>query len=137
MHFFVGARVSALYYVVMNNLVITIITLFGSCLLYSCAGEKPVVEEKIDEPELDKLVARVASVNKEANYVLIQRYGKLVVPEDSVLYTLGVDGHAASIKVTGERLGQFLAADIVSGELIVGDAVYLRNLEKKANTDSH
>lgn len=111
---------------------------FGACFLTSCATE---VEEEEAEAVVnrDKLVARVSSVNVAANYVLIQRYGRLDVPENSVLYTLGSGGGgggAASIKITGERLGQFLAADIVSGVLNVGDAVYLRVFDEVGGSDS-
>lgn len=109
-----------------------------SCFLASCASQVEA-EKAEDEVKFDKLVARVSSVNVEANYVLIQRYGRLVVPENSILYTLGsggARGGAASIKVTGERLGQFLAADIVSGELNVGDAVYLRIFDEADASDS-
>ena len=117
-----------------------LIALSGLMLLNSCAGTEPVEEEKKEVVQPDRMVARVSSVNKEAKYVLIQRFGRLVIPEDSVLYTLGShaaeDNNAASIKVTGERLGQFLAADIISGELNVGDTVYLRTFEKKALPDS-
>ncbi len=115
-------------------------TLVGIFFLSSCAGSKPVEVEKV-EPQRDRMVARVASVNIAANYVLIQRLGRLVVPEDSILYTLGTNtaegnNSPASIKVTGERLGQFLAADIMSGKLVVGDAVYLRTFEKENASDS-
>jgi hypothetical protein len=112
--------------------------LMSVCYLNSCASN-PVEEEVVDEPQRDRMVARVASVNTTANYVLIQRFGRLVIPEDSILYTLGSSGSddhsAASIKVTGERLGQFLAADIISGKLEVGDAVYLRTFEISAFSD--
>lgn len=118
---------------------LTLLFLTGVFFLSSCAGSKPVVEEKTEEPLPDKMVARVASVNAEAKYVLIQRFGKLDIPDDSILYTIGSeaagDPSAASIKVTGERLGQFLAADIITGQLSVGDAVYLRTFEIKETSD--
>ncbi len=116
----------------MNNLIFTLIAGVMICSLHSCANNKQVEElKKVKEEKVDQLVARVSSVNLSANYVLIQRYGRLVVPEDSVLYTLGSSeeqGKAANIKLTGEKLGQFLAADIVSGQIKVGDSVYLRDL---------
>lgn len=115
-------------------------TLLGVCFLNSCANSQPVEVKEVEDIQLDKMVARVASVNRTANYVLIQRFGRLVVPEDSILYTLGSSAtganSAASIKVTGERLGQFLAADIMSGNLVVGDAVYLRIFEKEKEYDN-
>ncbi|MGJ8657302.1 MAG: hypothetical protein ACSHX6_12710 [Akkermansiaceae bacterium] len=112
----------------------------GMLFLSSCAGNKLVEVEEQEEIQPDRMVARVSSVNEAAEYVLIQRFGRLVIPEDSILYTLdssmGGSNTTASIKLTGEKLGQFLAADIISGELIVGDAVYLRTFEKMGATDS-
>lgn len=126
---------------VMKDLILTLAASAMICLLQSCANNKPVEEVKVEEEEkVDKLVARVSSVNLSANYVLIQRYGQLVVPDDSILYTLNStagQGKGANIKLTGEKLGQFLAADIVSGQIKVGDSVYLRDLtevKKEAKT---
>lgn len=118
----------------MVKLYLMILLTMSASMMCSCSSGnnvKGMEGKKVEVREPDKLVARVASVNREANYVLIQRYGRLVVPEDSILYTLGPGDTTANIQVTGERLGQFLAADISSGELNVGDSVYLRKFEKK------
>ena len=101
--------------------------------LASCA--KPAVEE-VEVVKTDKLVARVASVHAEEGYALIQRYGRLNLGDDAILYTLSVDGVTSSLKVTGEKLGQFVAVDIVSGELNIGDAVYLRDLSEEGDLKS-
>ena len=91
----------------------------------------PVEDEK--EPEVpDSLVARVASIYPAEKYVLIQRYGKLTIPDDSILYSQDAQGGSSNLKVTGERLGQFLAADILSGDVTIGDAVYLRTFKNEA-----
>ena len=123
----------------MNGLMVMLI-INSVFLLGACANKAPVEEEKEVEVQPDKMVARVASVHKEAKYVLIQRFGRLVIPEDSILYTLGsntVDvNKAGSIQLTGEKLGQFLAADIMSGDLMIGDAVYLRIFDKNDDSDS-
>jgi len=125
---------------VMKNSLVSLVISSGICLLSSCADSEPVEEDKIEEVKLDKTVARVASVNEAAEYVLIQRYGRLIIPDDAILYTLGSQGddvgQSASIKVTGEKLGQFLAADIISGKLMVGDAVYLRIFDKNEDSDN-
>lgn len=124
----------------MKNRFVALVISSGICLVSSCASNEPVEEEKVEEVRLDKMVARVASVNEAAEYVLIQRYGRLVIPDDSILYTLdsiaGDVNKAASIKVTGEKLGQFLAADIISGKLTIGDAVYLRIFDKNEDFDN-
>jgi len=103
-------------------------------LLSSCA--KPVEKPAEEVVKSDKLVARVASIHKEEGYALIQRYGRLKLGDNAILYTLSVDGKTANLKVTGERLGQFVAVDIMSGELNIGDAVYLRDLTEKGEIDN-
>ena len=100
------------------------------CVVIGCADTTPPPKaEKTKQP--DQLVARVASVYKAENYALIQRYGQLSLANDSILYSRGANGKSANLKVTGERLGQFLAADILSGDLDIGDAVYLRIFENQ------
>ncbi len=100
------------------------------CVVGGCADTAPPPKaEKTKQP--DQLVARVASVYKAENYALIQRYGQLSLANDSILYSRGANGKSANLKVTGERLGQFLAADILSGDLDIGDAVYLRIFENQ------
>lgn len=108
---------------------VVVVTVF----LASCA--RPV-GEAVEVVRTDRLVARVASVHKEQGYALIQRYGRLNLGDDSILYTLSVDGVTSSLKVTGEKLGQFVAVDIVSGGLNIGDAVYLRDLAEEGDLDS-
>jgi len=102
-------------------------------LLTGCA--KTVVES-VEEVRSDKLVARVASVHKKEGYALIQRYGRISLGDDAILYTLSETGATSNLKITGEKLGQFVAVDIVSGELSIGDGVYLRNLSNKAEIDN-
>ena len=97
--------------------------------LVGCA-EKPVEEDlKIKEDEKTpvaerRLVGRVASIPAERDFVLIQSYGTWRVASGSVVTTVGPEGRAANLRVTGEKLGQFAAADIQSGTLKVGDGVY-------------
>lgn len=101
--------------------------------LGACTPPKAAVVEKKVVEVPDSLVARVASVYTSEKYVLIQRYGKLRISDDSILYSQGPHGGSANLKVTGERLGQFLAADILSGDVAIGDAVYLRVLKDGAD----
>ncbi len=117
--------------------IISVICFGISCgvfpVMMSCSSSPP--ETPQEEVKVDKLVARVASVNAAEKYALIQRYGKLNVEDNELLYTMGMEGKTASLKVTGERLGQHIAVDIVSGELSIGDAVFLRSLEKEEKVD--
>jgi len=74
-----------------------------------------------DGPEL---VGRIASIPADKRFVLIQSYGKWNITSNTTLTSRGPDNRSANLLVTGERLGQFAAADIKSGTLAVGDAVY-------------
>ncbi len=93
--------------------------------LVSCGNksEPPPEKPKID-PDAPRLVGRIASIPKERKFVLIQSYGSWNVATGSVLTTQGPDGRAANLLATGEKLGQYAAADLRSGTLEVGDGVY-------------
>jgi len=83
--------------------------------------EKPKEQVESAKPEL---VGRVASIPSTREFVLIQSYGNWEVTTGAILTTVGPEGRAANLRVTGEKLGQFAAADIQSGKLEVGDGVY-------------
>lgn len=90
----------------------------------SCAKEPEEDPKKGAEKPKPELVGRIASIPAGREFVLIQAYGKWIVETGSILTTVGPDGRAANLLVTGEKLGQFAAADIQSGILEVGDGVY-------------
>ncbi len=93
--------------------------------LSSCADK--IAETATSPPktrEEARLVGRVASIHKSQNFILIQSYGTWNTQTGAILATVGPDGRAANLKVTGEKIGQFAAADIQSGTLVVGDSVY-------------
>lgn len=104
---------------------LTPLALLSACgLLLGCAKdseEKPTEKAKGPKPEL---VGRVASIPSTREFVLIQSYGSWNVQAGAILTTTGPEGRAANLKVTGEKLGQFAAADIQSGTLEIGDGVY-------------
>jgi hypothetical protein len=56
--------------------------------------------------------------------VLIQSNGTWTVETGSILTTQGPEGRAANLLATGEKLGQYAAADIRTGTLEIGDGVY-------------
>lgn len=92
--------------------------------LSSCA-DKPI--EKPSTPqtkEQAQLIGRIASIHRGDNFVLVQSYGTWNIQTGTILATIGADGRAANLKVTGEKIGQFAAADIQSGTLEIGDSVY-------------
>lgn len=99
--------------------------LFISFFLSSCAGK--VAETPSSPPkakEEARLVGRIASIQTSQNFVLIQSYCNWNTQTGAILATVGPNGRAANLKVTGEKIGQFAAADIKSGTLEVGDSVY-------------
>lgn len=104
--------------------------------LPSCA-EKP--DEKPKKKGVDQskphIVGRIASVVAEQKFVLIQSYGTWNIATGSVLTTQGTDGRAANLRVTGEKSGQYAAADIKSGILEVGDGVYTIATPPKLSSD--
>lgn len=96
------------------------------CVVSSCADrteEKPTTPKKVETPK-PRLVGRVASIPAGRKFVLIQSYGKWDVATGAILATIGPDGRAANLRITGEKLGQFAAADIQSGTLEIGDGVF-------------
>ncbi len=98
--------------------------LFITLFLTSCADKKLETPPPTPKKEQARLVGIIASVNKDPDFVLIQSYGSWNVQTGVILATLGSNGRAANLKVTGEKTGQFAAADIQSGTLEIGDSVY-------------
>ncbi len=82
--------------------------------------------------ETPKLIGRIASVPADKRFVLIQSYGTWNVESGTVLTTRGPEQRSANLLATGESLGQFAAADLQSGLVAVGDAVYSRHVPKPA-----
>lgn len=106
-------------------------------LAAGCATKTP---EKKDAPkekpvaEAPKLVGRIASIPQGKRFVLIQSYEKWTVEAGTVLTTRGTENRSANLITTGEKLGQFAAADIQSGTVETGDAVYSRHTPKPEET---
>ncbi|MEY3394128.1 MAG: hypothetical protein RL346_364 [Verrucomicrobiota bacterium] len=96
--------------------------LLSSMLVLSCA-EKPVAPAHAARSE-SKLIGRIASVHSRGNFALIQSYGPWNIESGTILASVGEKGRTANLRVTGEKTGQFAAADIQSGSLEVGDAVF-------------
>lgn len=105
----------------------------GMLVLSSCGmlkneeTEEPAEKPKSEAPEL---VGRIASIPADKRFVLIQSYGKWNIATGTILTTRGPDERTANLLATGESLGQFAAADLQSGTVEVGDAVYSRHVPK-------
>lgn len=90
----------------------------------STAPKKPEAAKKTAPVEGPKLVGRIASIPADKRFVLIQSYGKWEMAAGAILTTRGPDERLANLRVTGETLGEFAAADVQSGTFEKGDAVY-------------
>jgi hypothetical protein len=90
----------------------------------SAVQEKPDTAQKTTIVEGPKLVGKIASIPADKRFVLIQSYGKWELAAGAILTTRGPDERTANLRVTGETLGEFAAADLQSGTLEKGDAVY-------------
>lgn len=100
------------------------LSLFACGTTHSTTPEKPVATK---EPAIiagPKLVGRIAAIPADKRFVLIQSYGKWEMEAGAILTTRGPDERTANLRVTGEKLGEFAAADLQSGTLEKGDAVY-------------
>lgn len=99
--------------------------------LASCALSH---REKPDKPaeEGPKLIGRIASIPADKRFVLIQSYGSWNIDSGTILTTRGLEERTANLLFTGEKLGQFAAADLQSGTVEIGDAVYSRHVPKPA-----
>jgi hypothetical protein len=103
--------------------------IFGlACLAsVSCATKEPEEKPKAEPP---RLVGRIASIPPDKRFVLIQSFGKWTAEPGTILTTRGADQRSANLLVTGEALGQFAAADLQSGQVELGDAVYSQHIPK-------
>jgi hypothetical protein len=99
-----------------------------SLMMAACATkEKNAAEPAKAEVDMMRLVARVQSRPGNKDFVLLEAYGKWTLEEGVHLYAYGSDGRTAILVTSGEKLGQFLAADVKSGQVEIGDAVYHRS----------
>lgn len=108
--------------------------LLAACIvlgLSSCSSVKDDTADAAVEKAVPKgpsLVGRIASVPPDKRFVLVQRYGKWEGQTGQILTTRGPENRTANLRTTGEKLGEFAAADIQSGSVEIGDAVYLQHI---------
>ena len=124
----------------MNWILIALLAGFLCVNSLSCSHKSQQKPQKIDKKasvEIPKLVGKVASVPLGKGFVLIQSYQKWNIQMGEILTTRGPNKLTANLRVTGETLGEFAAADIQSGLVEVGDAVYSQHEIKSANALTH
>jgi hypothetical protein len=104
---------------------------FSSLVISSCGPTQPQKNEPAKTAEQGpKLVGRVASIPADRRFVLIQSYGQWNIESGRILTTRGPEERTANLRTTGEILGEFAAADLQSGSIEVGDAVYSQHTAK-------
>jgi hypothetical protein len=105
--------------------------------LCSCAwlGDDQA-ESPAPNPNAPKLVGRIAAIPADRRFVYIQSYGKWSAAPGTILTTRGPDGRTANLLATGESLSHYAAADLQSGTLAVGDAVYSLAATASATTSN-
>jgi hypothetical protein len=103
-----------------------------ACSLFK--SNKPDSAENKPAAEGPELIGRIASIPADKHFVLIQSYGSWNIEAGTILTTRGLEERTSNLLVTGEKLGQFAAADIQSGSVEIGDAVYSQHVPKPAET---
>ena len=98
----------------------------SACSLFAPREKKDETKEKEHQA---KLVGRIASVSADKKFVTIQRYGAWEIAAGSILTTQGSDQRVANLRCSGEKLGQYAAADIQAGLPQTGDGVYFSPTE--------
>ncbi len=99
-------------------------------------GQEGKDEAERAEPASVRVVGEIASVHPGEGFVLIRRHARAYFGEGNTLASLGPDGGTASLQLTGERLGRFLAADIREGTPAKGDLVIVRTLPEGSEAAS-
>lgn len=97
-----------------------------SLLLVSCGGNKETKDDEDNKKTKGPgqiIVGRIASFSNSGKFVLIQKFGTGRLPKGIIYQSRGPDGRTASLRPSGERVRDFFAADLVSGEVEKGDAV--------------
>jgi len=102
------------------------------CLLAAC-GSSPEEADPVKAVKANRLAGRVQTVNKASGFVLIRRYGPWRVGQHEVVVSQA-EGRSANLLPSGEKLGEHIAADIQSGDVEVGDAVYIRQMAKNSES---
>ncbi|RYD34280.1 MAG: hypothetical protein EOP87_09520 [Verrucomicrobiaceae bacterium] len=118
---------------------LAILLLPALCVLIpSCAtdDEKEIPVTKSGELMRPRLVGRVASVPSDKRFILIQSYGDWKIASGTILIAQGTEGRTANLLATGEVMGQYAAADVQSGDVRPGDAVYMREFAKAASAEN-
>ena len=108
--------------------------------LFKRDGRKPAkgseqVGKGMKEPSM-RSVGEIASVHTGEGFVLIRRFAQGRFGTGDLVASFNPDGTTSSLRLTGERLGRFNAADIQEGTPRKGDVVILRRLPEGSKVPS-
>ncbi len=78
----------------------------------SASSNKSPKDKKLGEA---KVIGVIEMVNPEQNYVLINCEQRVNIPAGTEIISQGVNGSDARLKVTPERKGNYITADITQG----------------------
>ena len=102
-------------------------------------GQKDQEPEKVgpskEERAPVRVVGEIASVHPEG-FVLIRRHAQGFFGSGNLISSLSPEGNTASLRLTGETLGRYFAADIQEGRPATGDLVIVRRLAEGPNLHS-
>ena len=93
----------------------------GLISFIGCSPQAPVEPE---EPTQPRYVGQINSVHAEQGFVLIRRGAGVTLSPGMILISRGPGERVANLRVSGESLGQMVAADIQSGQPQIGDSVH-------------
>lgn len=85
-----------------------------------------IVEKRKPKPALkrEQVVGRVASVDSDARFVLVELFvHRDKASEGALLKAYGDGGRTSRLKFSGETMGSFAVADILTGRVEKGDGV--------------
>jgi hypothetical protein len=103
---------------------LTIAGATSSLLLFTGCATKPRPAVAAPAPVRPSVVGKIAVVDEEKRFVLIDLDSNLYVPAPgTALRSTNAAGAAAHLKASAEQKRPFIAADIVDGEPAVGDEV--------------
>lgn len=126
--------------ILLNFRFLLFLGLLGTLFLVSCQSDTSLpsggsVNKKVLPKSSVELFGEVVSVDLTEKFVLIKTRGKSAGGESLSLYVKEGERYAV-LNPTGESIQNVLAADIMSGEVLVGDQVYMRPKNSLFNVPS-
>ncbi|MDZ4405602.1 hypothetical protein [Prosthecobacter sp.] len=94
--------------------------LMGKAVGWKLSSKKLPADNRMGEA---KLIGVIELVNPEQNYVLINCEQRLNIPAGTEIVSQGADGSKTKLKVTPERKGNYITADITEGTPQLRDIV--------------